>query len=170
LYPLNFAAITESADGSLMTVRGNSFQHIAGTRNNIRFNTLGGWDGLICTDNCSSDNTYGAQFDTSEPDTVVYENNSWLVVPQTLNGAGAVNLTTYTTLLVTTGANALTLANGREGQRKRIVMKTDGGTGTLTPTNLYNGATLTFDDVGDSADLIFTDGQWVFMGGTATLA
>lgn len=90
--------------------------------------------------------------------------------PQTLTGAGAVNLTTTTTLLVTTGANALTLADGTEGQHKYIVMKTDGGAGTLTPTNLYNGTTLTFDDVGDSAHLFFTDGQWVFMGGTATLA
>lgn len=36
--------------------------------------------------------------------------------PQTLTGAGAVNLTTFSTLLVTTGANALTLAAGTEGQ------------------------------------------------------
>jgi hypothetical protein len=49
-------------------------------------------------------------------------------------------------------------------------MKTDGGAATLTPSNLYNGTTITFDDVGDSADLIFADGQWVFLGGTATLA
>ena len=34
--------------------------------------------------------------------------------PQTLTGAGAVNLTTFSTLLVTTGANALTLAAGAE--------------------------------------------------------
>lgn len=90
--------------------------------------------------------------------------------PQTLTGAGAVNLTTKSTLIVTTGANALTLADGVEGQEKFLVMKTDGGAGTLTPTNLYNGTTLTFDDVGDSAHLVFTDSQWVFVGGTATLA
>lgn len=90
--------------------------------------------------------------------------------PQTLSGAGAVNLTTTKTLIVTTGANALTLADGVEGQVKFLVMKTDGGAGTLTPTNLYNGTTITFDDVGDSAYLVFIDGQWVFMGGTATLA
>jgi hypothetical protein len=90
--------------------------------------------------------------------------------PQTLTGAGAVNLTTATTWIVTTGADALTLADGTEGQRKFIVMKTDGGAGTLTPSNLGNGTTITFDDVGDSADLLFTNSAWHFMGGTATLA
>lgn len=72
--------------------------------------------------------------------------------------------------MVTTGTDALTLADGAEGQEKFIIMKTDGGTGTLTPSNLGNGTTLTFDDAGDSAHLIFTNGNWYFMGGTATLA
>lgn len=90
--------------------------------------------------------------------------------PQTLTGAGAVNITTASTLLVTTGADALTLADGAEGQRKLIIMKTDGGDGTLTPTNLSNGTTITFDDAGDSADLVFLDGSWNMVGGTATLA
>lgn len=89
--------------------------------------------------------------------------------PQTLTGAGAVDVTSSTTLLITDDANALTFADGSEGQEKFIVMKTDGGVGTLTPTNLKNGSTLTFDDVGDSAHLVFIDGAWVFMGGTATL-
>jgi hypothetical protein len=89
---------------------------------------------------------------------------------QLLTGAGAVSLRTLHTTLVTTGANALTLADGYEGQEKYLVMRTDGGDGTLTPTNLYNGTTITFNDVGDSAFLKFMDSQWVFMGGTATLA
>jgi len=90
--------------------------------------------------------------------------------PQTLTNAGAVSLTTPITHLVTTAPAAVTLADGTEGQRKFIVMKTDGGTATLTPTNLGNGTTITFDDAGDSADLLFTNAAWHFMGGTATLA
>ena len=90
--------------------------------------------------------------------------------PQTLSGAGAVDVTSAITWIETTGADALTLADGAEGQRKYIVMKTDGGDGTLTPSNLGNGTTITFDDVGDSADLLFTNAAWHFMGGTATLA
>ena len=64
----------------------------------------------------------------------------------------------------------MTLADGAEGQEKYVIMKTDGGTGTLTPANLGNGTTLTFDDEGDSAHLKFTNGNWYFVGGTATLA
>lgn len=90
--------------------------------------------------------------------------------PDTRTGAGAISLNSRSTIIVTTGANALTLADGYESQEKYLVMKTDAGDGTLTPTNLYNGTTLTFNDVGDSAHLKFMDGQWVFMGGTATLA
>lgn len=90
--------------------------------------------------------------------------------PQTLTGPGAVDITSAVTHVATTGADALTLADGSSGQRKVIVMITDGGAGTLTPTNLGNGTTITFDDVGDSADLIFTNGAWHFLGGTATLA
>lgn len=91
--------------------------------------------------------------------------------PQTLTGAGAVNLTTFTTLLVTTGANALTLAAGAEGQHKFIKMKTDGGDGTLTVTNLQGGTTLTFNDAGDFVYLFYTDSKWnILTNSGATLA
>ncbi len=90
--------------------------------------------------------------------------------PQTLNGAGAVSITHWATWITTTGTDALTLADGAEGQEKSIVMKSRIGDGTLTPDNLGNGSTITFDTVGDSAQLIFTNAAWYFMGGTATLA
>lgn len=82
------------------------------------------------------------------------------IVPQTLTGAGAVNLTTLVTLLVTTGANALTLAAGTTGQIKFIGMKTDGGDGTLTPNALVGGTTLTFNDADDWAVLCYTGAAW----------
>lgn len=80
--------------------------------------------------------------------------------PQTLTGAGAIDLSTYTTLIVTTGANALTLAAGVEGQHKFIRMKTDGGDGTLTVTNLQGGTTITFNDAGDFVKLFYVDAKW----------
>lgn len=91
--------------------------------------------------------------------------------PQTLTGAGAVNLTTLVTILVTTGANALTLANGSAGQQKIITMLTDGGDGTLTPTALQGGTTLTFNDVGDTVHLCFNGTKWAIVSNNgATLA
>ncbi len=78
----------------------------------------------------------------------------------TRTGAGAISLTSEITLLVTTGADALTLADGTVGQRKVIKMKTDGGDGTLTPTNFKDGTTITFNDVNDVVELMFFDSEW----------
>ena len=75
---------------------------------------------------------------------------------QTLTGAGAVDLTNLVTELTTTGADALTLADGTtSGQVKIVNMIVDGGNGTLTPTTFANGTTITFDAVGESATLVW---------------
>ena len=99
----------------------------------------------------------------------VRSNTLYNKTAQTLTDAGAVTLTESTTFLVTTGAAAITLADGAENQYKHIVMKTDAGAATLTPTNLSNGTIIIFDDVGDSAHLIFIDGSWNVIGGSATV-
>ena len=88
---------------------------------------------------------------------------------QTLSGAGAVTTTESTTFIVTTSADALTLGDGAENQHKYIVMKTDGGAGTLTPTSFANGTTIVFDDAGDSAHLLFANASWHWLGGSATV-
>jgi len=74
---------------------------------------------------------------------------------QSLSGAGAVNTTNLITNITTTGANALTLADGTNGQIKIITMVVDGGDGTLTPTTFANGTTMTFGDAGDTVMLVF---------------
>ena len=75
---------------------------------------------------------------------------------QSLSGAGAVDLTNLVTELTTTGANALTLADGTtSGQVKIINMIVDGGDGTLTPTTFANGTNITFDAVAESATLVW---------------
>lgn len=83
---------------------------------------------------------------------------------QKLTGAGAVFPTTPYTQLITTGANALTLADGKEGQRKTVVMITDGGDGTLTPANPLGFSSIVFNSVGDSVDLLFINSKWVVTG------
>ena len=75
---------------------------------------------------------------------------------QSLSGAGAVDLTNLITELTTTGANALTLADGTtSGQVKIVNMIVDGGDGTLTPTTFANGTTITFDAVAESVTLVW---------------
>ena len=82
----------------------------------------------------------------------------------THTGAGAVSVAYPTVLLVTTGANALTLANGTEGQSLYIHMITDGGDGTLTPTSPSGYSTITFNDVGDTVHLRFINSKWYIAG------
>lgn len=83
-------------------------------------------------------------------------------VQQALSGAGAVDVTSFYTAWTTTAADAATLADGvAVGQLKKIKLIVDGGDGTLTPTNLSGGATITFADVGDYAFLMWDGTNWI---------
>lgn len=78
----------------------------------------------------------------------------------TLVGAGAIGLRTHVTAIETTGADALTLADGAGGQEKVVIMTVNGGNATLTPANLGGGSTITFDAVGDAVRLVFSASNW----------
>ena len=86
---------------------------------------------------------------------------------QTLTGSGStevINLTDTVTLLITTGGSqAFSLADGVEGQLKILSMKTDGGTGIVTPANFVNGTQITFDDVQDTIVLMYQSTGWVVL-------
>lgn len=83
---------------------------------------------------------------------------------QTLSGPGAVNLLHPITKFTSTATgNALTLADGVEGQIKTIVYVAEAAgadTGVLTPTNLGAGTTITFTNVGDACILQFLGTDW----------
>lgn len=75
---------------------------------------------------------------------------------------------THQIVTKTTGADAeaLTLANGVEGQELIIILGTDGGgDGTLTPATATGWATIVFADAGDRAVLRFINSTvgWVIM-------
>ena len=72
----------------------------------------------------------------------------------------------------TTGsdAEALTVAAGTQGQLLMIVLTTDGGgTGTIAASSSV-ADTIAFADAEDTAQLLFTNSKWHFMGGTATVS
>ena len=92
---------------------------------------------------------------------------SWLAfdsTPQAMTAAGAVSITTAVTTVASSGAIALTLANGSQGQIKIIVFITDGGDATLTPATMNDGTTLTFADAGDAAILMWLATGWQVIG------
>lgn len=100
---------------------------------------------------------------------LVLEGIEYITGSTALSGAGAISITKPLAKWTTTGAQAGTLADGVEGQRLTIIMVVDGGDGTLTPSNLAGGTTITFDN-NDTAELLFASGAWYVLGGTATVA
>ena len=79
---------------------------------------------------------------------------------QNITGPGAISLTETVTFITTTGANAYTLADGIEGQLKIIIMKVDGGNGTITPDNLVGWTSIRFDSVNDNVQLLYGSTGW----------
>lgn len=93
----------------------------------------------------------------------------------TSSGAAAVPVTGRSHEITTTGTgDALTLANGTQGQRLSLVYVAEGAgadTAVLTPTTLAGGTTITFNALGDTAELEYhTTGGWYMMGGSAVIA
>jgi hypothetical protein len=90
------------------------------------------------------------------------------------SGAGAVAITGAVHEVTTTGTgDALTLANGTAGQKLTIIYVAEAAgadTAILTPTTLAGGTTITFNALGDSADLTYGTGGWYMHGGTAVVA
>ena len=95
-----------------------------------------------------------------------------VVATETATGGGssvALSLNTAHSTIVTSGAQAFSLANGVNGQIKTISMVTDGGDATLTPATLAGGSTIVFNDVGDSVVLIYnTTGGWAVLSNNGT--
>ena len=90
----------------------------------------------------------------------------------TVTGPGAVSVTTNVTRLTnpSTGGT-LTIAAGTEGQLKIIVMDGNSSAVTLTLDDSDLGHdTITFNNKGDTATLIYTNSKWWLIGGTATVA
>jgi len=94
-------------------------------------------------------------------------NGALISTPQALSGAGAVNVTTLTTAVTTTApAQALTLADGTNGQIKTIVHQalSGGGTWVLTPTTKTGYTTITSTAVGETCTLqFFTTIGWCIL-------
>jgi hypothetical protein len=75
---------------------------------------------------------------------------------QPLSGAGAANVTTDITKITTTGAgDAITLADGVDGQVKTIIHDVDGGSFVLTPTTRNGWSSFTSTAAGESITLMF---------------
>ena len=100
---------------------------------------------------------------------------TWLGFADTVATSAADSLAIPITASIvhkTTGsdAEALTVAAGTQGQLLMIVLIVDGGgTGTIAASSTV-ADTIAFADAEDTAQLLFTNSKWHFMGGTATVS
>lgn len=85
-------------------------------------------------------------------------------VAGTLSGPGAIPITARSVDVTTTGADAMTLADGAVGQLLNVTLVVDGGNMVLTPANALGYSTITFADAGDSVQLEFKSGGWALVG------
>ena len=85
---------------------------------------------------------------------------------QALSGAGAANVTTETTKITSTGvADAISLANGTDGQTKTVLHDVDGGSFVLTPTTKTGWSTFTSTAAGESITMRYvTTRGWIVIG------
>lgn len=73
------------------------------------------------------------------------------VGPGWVSGVWSAGVAALTTALTTTGvADAITLANGLNGQIKIVIHDVDGGSAVLTPTAKTGFSTVTFTNAGDT--------------------
>ena len=90
--------------------------------------------------------------------------------PETITSPGPIGLTTPISYLNIDGVGGvLTIPNGANGQAKILVtVAAAGGQYTLT-TNVAGNATVQFNNIGDTATMLYTNANWFVIGGTANV-
>jgi monoamine oxidase len=78
--------------------------------------------------------------------------------------------TTVTHLTSDASGGSITIPAGSTNQIKIITMITTAGGAYTLSSNVANSATITFNGVGKSATLLFTNNKWHMIGGTASIA
>lgn len=141
------------------------------TANDVEFHSLSLYGNVLypCSISCDGAGTILLNSSTSNGANVygtLLCRGTIATTMQLLSGAGAVNVTTVTTMLTTTGsAQGLTLANGgSDAQIKIIVHRVAGGTAVLTPTTKTGYSKITFNSAGDSVTLMYVTTQgWIVL-------
>ncbi len=110
-----------------------------------------------------ANNTVALTLDSSQNATFA---GAYIGSTDTRSGPGAVSVTKETTKVTTTGTlDALTLANGTDGQTKIVVHDVDGGSFVLTPTTKTGWSSFTSTVVGETITLKYvTTRGWMVIG------
>jgi hypothetical protein len=92
---------------------------------------------------------------------------------QTISASGtSIALTMPVTYLVApAGSGSIAIPAGTSNQVKYVVMTATSGGGTYTiSANIAGSKSILFNEVGDSAQLLYTNSKWYMVGGTASIS
>lgn len=158
---INKVAITAAATAATLTIADNKTVAVNHSL------TLAGTDGTTMTFPTTSATL--ARTDAAQTFTGNQTVNGAVIGNvQALSGAGAVDVTSFSTAFTSTATgNALTLADGAVGQIKTIAYVAEAAgadTGVLTPTTRVGYSTITFTNVGDSVTLQYFTQGWAVIG------
>ena len=164
-------------DSTLGAMAASLADGVEGQRKLLQFNTDGG-DVTITPANYANGTTI-VMTEALDYVELLFTDSAWVLVRDGNRAIATVTATSGAIALAakivyfdsTLGASTSTLADGAIGQRMTLKMLVDGGDQVLTPANLLDGTTITFDDAGDSAELLFDGTNWGVVGtSTATVA
>ena len=89
---------------------------------------------------------------------------------QTLASPGIIDTTkTITHLVSDATGGTVVLPSGTTNQLKIVVMISNSGGTMAIRSNVANSANVEFNNVGDTATMLYTNNKWFVIGGTASL-
>ena len=128
--------------------------------------SIGGSDVFYLVQNNTSKKVTAATLFSNLANVTVGGNINIGGTPQSLGAPGIISLTTpITHLSVDASGGTLQLPVGTNGQIKLITLiSSSGGTYTINSENVANSANITFNNVGDTALLVYSNNKWNSIG------
>jgi len=132
--------------------------------------SVGGSDQLYIVQSSTSKKVTAAVLFANAANVVLKGNINLDTSVQLLASPGTIDLTKQIThLSADASGGTLVLPTGTDKQIKILAMISSSGGTYRVLANVANSANVVFDNVGDTATLLYTNNKWFVIGGTASL-
>ncbi len=132
--------------------------------------SVGGSDQLYIVQSSTSKKVTTAVLFANAANVVLKGNINLDTTVQLLASPGTIDITKQIThLSADASGGTLVLPTGTDKQIKILAMISSSGGTYRVLANVANSANVVFDNVGDTATLLYTNNKWFVIGGTASL-
>lgn len=132
--------------------------------------SVGGSDLLYLVQSGTSKKIPASTFFENMGNVVLKGNVAFDSSAQLLASPGIIDLTkTITHLSADASGGTLIIPAGKSNQIKILTMISNAGGTMAIRSNVANSANVLFNNVGDTATLLYTNNKWFMIGGTASL-